>query len=153
MRRVNEDSSFLRLRLEACSRALQSMSCANNPGPQPCTPCTLHCSSHNGWFTGHLSQGGCQMGAAYAAAYMMGFLCVNALLRNAGALSWWAMPLWSWRTCLHVKCTPPYAARDQCPEGVHCHLTSFCAPSSSLLSVIMVLRADRRARSAAHRQN
>jgi hypothetical protein len=31
---------------------------------------------------------------------------VNALFRNAGALSWWAMPLWSWRTCSH-KLTPP----------------------------------------------
>ena len=37
---------------------------------------------------------------------LVGFLRVNALSRNAGALSWWAMPLWSWRTCLHVTYTP-----------------------------------------------
>jgi hypothetical protein len=27
-------------------------------------------------------------------------------LRNAGFLSWWAMRLWPWRTCLHVNHTP-----------------------------------------------
>jgi hypothetical protein len=29
------------------------------------------------------------------------FLCVKALSHNAGALAWWAMPLWSLGTCLH----------------------------------------------------
>jgi hypothetical protein len=38
---------------------------------------------------------------------LVGFLRVNALSRNAGALSGWAMPLWSWRTCLHVTYKPP----------------------------------------------
>jgi hypothetical protein len=31
-----------------------------------------------------------------------------------GALPWWAMPLWSWRTCLHGTYTPtPYGAHNQ----------------------------------------
>jgi hypothetical protein len=32
--------------------------------------------------------------------------CITALTRNAGAISWWALPLWSWRTCPHVTYTP-----------------------------------------------
>jgi hypothetical protein len=33
---------------------------------------------------------------------LVGFLRVNALFLYAGALLLWAVPLWSWRTCLNV---------------------------------------------------
>jgi hypothetical protein len=40
-----------------------------------------------------------------------GFPLCEHSLHIAGALSWWAMPLGSWRTCLHVTYPPlvPYA--------------------------------------------
>jgi hypothetical protein len=37
---------------------------------------------------------------------MVMFPRANALSHNGAALSQRAMPLWLWRTCLHVSCTP-----------------------------------------------
>jgi hypothetical protein len=37
---------------------------------------------------------------------LVGFLFVNNLSRDAADLSWWAVALWSWQTCLHVTHKP-----------------------------------------------
>jgi hypothetical protein len=47
-------------------------------------------------------------------------LCERSL-PLAGALSWWAMPLWSWRTCLHVTYTPPISTH---PAQAHASTVS-----------------------------
>jgi hypothetical protein len=53
-----------------------------------------------------------------------GFFRVSALPCKAGALSWWAMTLWSWRTCLHVTLlsgsTTPLEQPDVRQDGLLC---------------------------------